>query len=228
MKIEPVGILDMMLEPLLGLAQTYWWVIATVLLLAVLRLIKPRRKFRRKGRRSSPYSGGMGRRREPPVEAEPLRPNDPRTQMEAIANARFEPRRLLNRSEYGILLILEKVIGDIGDGHRVMAQTSMGEIVTSKAPPGLREADPRAYWAINSKRLDFLVIDRFGMPALAVEYQGRGHYQGKAFMRDAVKREVLRKAGIKLLEIPADYEDALLKDQIRAGLTPAQAGQRAA
>lgn len=45
---------------------------------------------------------------------------------------------------------------------------------------------------INSKRLDFLVIDRIGMPAPAAEHQGHGHYQNRAFMRDAVKREAVR------------------------------------
>ena len=62
------------------------------------------------------------------------------------------------------------------------------------------------------------MIDRTGMPALAVEYQGHGHYQNRAFMRDAVKREAVRKAGVRFLEVPAEFDAKVLKDQIREAL----------
>ena len=58
------------------------------------------------------------------------------------------------------------------------------------------------------------------MPALAVEYQGHGHYQNKAFMRDAVKREAVRKAGIEFLEIPVQYDAVIVENQIHAALLP--------
>ena len=58
------------------------------------------------------------------------------------------------------------------------------------------------------------------MPSLAVEYQGHGHYQDRAFMRDAVKREAVRKANIKCLEIPAEYDATLMETQIRSALLP--------
>ena len=56
------------------------------------------------------------------------------------------------------------------------------------------------------------------MPALAVEYQGHGHYQNKAFMRDAVKREAVRKARIQFLEIPVEFDTTIVEDQIRSAL----------
>ena len=68
--------------------------------------------------------------------------------------------------------------------------------------------------------MDFLVIDRLGMPALAVEYQGHGHYQNGAFMRDAVKREAVRKARVQFLEIPAEYDAMIVENQIRSALVP--------
>lgn len=115
--------------------------------------------------------------------------------MEYISRVEFEPRRLLNRSEYGILRILEKVVRETGGGRRVMAQTSLGEVIGTRSASGTEEARDLAFRSINSKRLDFLVIDRSGIPVLAVEYQGHGHYQNNAFMRDAVKREAVRKGG---------------------------------
>jgi hypothetical protein len=57
---------------------------------------------------------------------------DPKAQMEFVARVDFEPRRLLNKSEYKILLILEAVAREINAGLRVMAQTSMGEIIKPK------------------------------------------------------------------------------------------------
>lgn len=53
--------------------------------------------------------------------------------MEFISKVEFEPLRLLNRSEYRILQILEKVTHEIGERHRVMAQTSLGEIIAPRA-----------------------------------------------------------------------------------------------
>jgi hypothetical protein len=47
-----------------------------------------------------------------------------------------------------------------------------------------------------------LVIDRTGDSVLAIEGQGSAHYIGKtAFMRDTVKREALRRAGVGMLEM---------------------------
>ena len=140
--------------------------------------------------------------------------------MAFISKVDFEPRRLLNRSEYGILRILENITREIGGGYRVMAQTSLGEIIAPAATLGSKEARDLAFRSINGKRLDFLVIDRIGMPALAVEYQGHGHDRNGAFMRDAVKREAVRKAGIQLLEVPAEYDAQLVENQIGSVLRP--------
>lgn len=103
-----------------------------------------------------------------------------------------------------------------------MAQTSLGEVIApvNGAASGSEEARDLAFRSINSKRLDFLVIDRTGMPALAVEYQGHGHYQNRAFMRDAVKREAIRKARVPFLEIPAEYDRTVVENQIRSALRP--------
>ena len=76
---------------------------------------------------------------------------------------------------------------------RVMAQVSLGEVLSSP--------DARAYSAINSKRVDLLIVSRSGDPIAAIEYQGHGHYQGTAAARDAVKKEALRKAGVRYIAV---------------------------
>lgn len=130
---------------------------------------------------------------------------DPRNQLTFVSRVRFETQPLLNKGEFQVLVILEKVARDLNAGFRVMAQTSLGEIL--RPVPGMRGKgdDDLAYRSINSKRADFVIVDRFGIAALVVEYQGHGHYQGNAALRDAVKREALTNAGVTLLEVPARY-----------------------
>ena len=154
----------------------------------------------------------------PPQPEAPKRLGDPTAQMEFISKVDFKPRPLLNRSEYRILRILEEVAQDIPGGHRVMAQTSLGEVLAPQMTSGSKEARDLAFRSINSERLDFLVIDGYGMPVLAVEYQGHGHYNDRTFMHDAVKREAVRKAGIRFLEIPAEYDAKDLENEIRKAL----------
>ena len=100
-----------------------------------------------------------------------------------------------------------------------MAQTSLGEILRPKRQPlSLDDAD-LAYRSINSKRADFIIVDRRGLAVLAVEYHGQGHYQGNAMLRDAVKREAFRSAGIALIEVPARFEKDAIAREVRTILS---------
>jgi Protein of unknown function (DUF2726) len=107
--------------------------------------------------------------------------------------ARFEKRRLLSRSEAHVLYAAERAVNAADRAWRVMAQVSLGEVLSSP--------DARAYSAINSKRVDLLIVSGRGDPIAAIEYQGHGHYQGTAAARDAVKKEALRKAGVRYIEV---------------------------
>lgn len=143
---------------------------------------------------------------------------DPTAQMEFISRVDFEARPLLSKPEYRILRILEAVAQETPGGLRVMAQTSLGEVLAPQPASASQEARDLAFRSINSKRLDFLMIDAYGMPVLAVEYQGHGHFNDTTFMRDAVKREALRKAGVRLLEVPAEYDAEDLERDVRRAL----------
>jgi hypothetical protein len=93
-----------------------------------------------------------------------------------------------------------------------MAQVSLGEV--------LRSPDRRAFHAINAKRVDLLIVSDRCEPIAAIEYQGRGHYQGTAEWRDAVKKEALRKAGVRYIEVTPESGTA---DMAREILRIAQA-----
>ena len=135
---------------------------------------------------------------------------DPIRQLHAVEAASFQKQRVLSPSEYRIFKIIEDEVATWGKGHRVFAQTSLGEI--------LKSSDQDAFHSINSKRADILVIDGGGWPILAVEYQGEGHYQNTAMTWDAVKKEALRKAGVQHLEVhPADSDDDI-RSRVRGQL----------
>jgi hypothetical protein len=131
---------------------------------------------------------------------------DPAAQLITVMNAEFRPKRLMSRSEARAFLQIERLLRGHQMGWRVMAQVSLGEVLTS--------ADAQAFAAVNSKRVDMLIIARDGHPLAAVEFQGAGHYLGTAAARDAVKREALRRAGVDFIEVKPDHSDEDLAFEI--------------
>lgn len=131
-------------------------------------------------------------------------------QLHAVMAASFEKRRVLNNSEYQAFRIIEEEITAARRGHRVFAQTSLGEILWSASSDGFR--------SINSKRVDILVVDQGGFPVLAIEYQGSRHYQGAAAARDAIKKEALRKAGVRYIEVFATDSEDQIRSRVREQL----------
>jgi hypothetical protein len=142
---------------------------------------------------------------------------DAAQQLTFVSRVAFERQPLLNKAEFQVLLVLEAVVREMRAGHRVMAQNSLGEILRPKRHHlGHDDAD-LAFRSINSKRADFVIVDRRGLAVPAVEYHGHGHYQGNAMMRDAVKREAFRNAGVALIEVPALFEKENIAREVRSG-----------
>lgn len=123
--------------------------------------------------------------------------HDPAEQLRTVMSADFSIRPLLNNKEARVFRELDRMVLDRNPGWQVMAQVSLGEILSSK--------DNRAYGCINSKRVDLLLVDEHCKPRHAVEDQGTGHYRGTAAARDAVKKEAMRKAGISYHEVIAGH-----------------------
>ncbi len=99
-----------------------------------------------------------------------------------------------------------------GGGGVVCTQTSLDEV--------LRSPDRNAFRAINSKRVDIIIVDVVSVSILAIEYQGDGHYQNNAPMRDAVKKEALRKPGVPTVEINANDMKPAIETKIQMALMP--------
>ena len=93
---------------------------------------------------------------------------------------------------------------------------------TSSGSPPIGEilarSDRTAYRRINSKRVDIVVVDGFGNPVAAIEYQGEGHDQGNAPTRDAVKRAALRRVGAGYVEILPEHSADDIRSLLRIAL----------
>lgn len=119
-------------------------------------------------------------------------------QLKVVSRAKFSSRSLLNKSEAKVFDALDKAVIERNPGWQVMAQVSLGEFLASP--------DKDAYAAVNSKRVDFALMDENCRVIHALEYQGSGHHTGSsAAARDAVKKEALRKAGIGYHEVVAGH-----------------------
>ena len=119
-------------------------------------------------------------------------------QLKIVSKAEFAPRPLLNRSEAKVFTALDRAVIERNAAWQVMAQVSLGEFLTSPSDD--------AYIAVNSKRVDFALMDENCRVVHALEYQGSGHHRGSsAAARDAVKKEALRKAGIGYHEVVAGH-----------------------
>lgn len=120
--------------------------------------------------------------------------HDAAEQLRAVMEADFTARPLLNKSERKLLGVLDAALAVHASGWRAMGQVCLGEILASK--------DADAYMAVNSKRVDLLIVDAECQPLHAIEFQGSGHHLGtNSAARDAVKKEALRRAGIGYHEV---------------------------
>lgn len=129
-------------------------------------------------------------------------------QLKTVMSAQFKPRALLNKPERRLLACIDKALAEYSPGWRAMGQVSLGEILYSP--------DKDAFWAINAKRIDLLIVDTNCRPLHAVEFQGTGHHKGEcAAARDAVKKEALRRAGIGYLEVVSGDTPAEVRQKIR-------------
>lgn len=121
---------------------------------------------------------------------------------ELVPKVGWRKKKLMNKPEFYLFRELENLIGRSSSGHRLFTQVSCGEFLEVAYRHDLKETAEDAFHCLNRKRVDFLIIDRFGVPVLAIEYHGSGHYQGSVHDRDHTKRVACFAAGIQFLEVP--------------------------
>ena len=145
-----------------------------------------------------------------------------REHLEAMRGASFRAKPLGNNLEKTAYQTALGIVQKRGQGEHVLLQVSLGEILQSK--------DRRAYWAVNSKRVDLLVSDRELRPLGVSESDGSGHGLSREIARinDKIKDTALRAADIPLIRIPAPDDDlGLIRALVHKRLTACLARRRA-
>ncbi|MEL6265326.1 MAG: DUF2726 domain-containing protein [Pseudomonadota bacterium] len=210
-----------------------WSVIGVfVLLILIARRFKARRpRWKRRDRRTAANPDLARLMRRPARIGGPTPPRrsmaDPAAQLAVVSQVGFERWPLLNQSERRLFRFVERCLAPWPD-YRVMAQVSLGEVIRPRAQ-GDDDRRRDAMASVNSKRIDIAVIDPEGLLALAIEYQGSGHHRDGAFLRDAVKREALRRAGVTMLEVETGAAPAVTRLRLLEALRlPAVGAQDAA
>lgn len=202
MTADAIALLD---KPLLLLVVLF---VGAVIGIAVERFVETQKRAERRAYWQGRNGGGTrgkatGFKREikaVPLKGTPERANlDAAEQLRCVMEAEFKSRALLNRPEAAVFKALDAAVIARNPGWQVMAQVSLGEFLASE--------DKAAYFAVNSKRVDFALMDDQCRVRHALEYQGTGHHQpgGAAAARDAVKKEALRKAGVGYHEVVAGH-----------------------
>ena len=93
--------------------------------------------------------------------------------MEVVARVEFEPQRLLNHGEYQLCCLSSRSsgVGCRATGH---GSNEHGRDSTAAKGSASSEDCHVAYRSINSKRLDFLVVNAGCIPVLAISIKERG------------------------------------------------------
>ncbi len=132
--------------------------------------------------------------------------------------ARFTAKAVLNKTEQRLYGVLVSVVGEMMPHAKVLCQVSYGEF--------LRSNNRKAFWSINARRADFLIVDDVFAPFAVIEYQGHGHSGSSrrsaraARQGDRIKERACRSAGVAWIEIPARFTVADVSNTLEAALNP--------
>ncbi len=125
-----------------------------------------------------------------------------------VSDARFLTKRLMSDNEAIVLVELEAIIADLGEPWRVMPQVGLSQIIGSNSD--------EATAAIEGQQVALLVVGGDRTPVAAVEYQPLGQIRSEDAVRDAVKREALRRSGIPYIEVRASDQPGDLRADLTA------------
>jgi hypothetical protein len=125
-----------------------------------------------------------------------------------VSDARFMTKRLMSDNEAIVLGELEAIIADLGEPWRVMAQVGLSQILGSNSD--------EATLALDGQQVGLLVVGGDRNPIAAVEYQPLGQIRSDDAVRDAVKREALRRASIPYIEVRASDQPGDLRADLTA------------
>ena len=143
---------------------------------------------------------------------------DPANQSRFVREGDFFTKAPINAESFKtVFSVVEKQLNREFPGYRILAEVNLGAFLKTKVDTHGKRND-RAFRSINSKRVDFLIIDRFGNPALAIEYHGTFKRTDGQLSSDEVKRLVFCKVSLPVIEVPALTESREVARLVRVGI----------
>lgn len=130
------------------------------------------------------------------------RPDDV-ARLRHVSDARFLVKRLMTDNEAIVLSEIESIIDEIAEPWRVLAQVGLAQVIGS--------VSAEASASIDGQVAAMVIVTADRTPIAVVEYQSLGQVRGDDVMRDAIKREALRRAGIAFIEVRASDEPGDLR-----------------
>lgn len=128
----------------------------------------------------------------------------------AITIAKLPSKSLLNNEEKIVFQALSGFIERWNNNDKnpkearsllLLAQVSLGEFIgLTNHLDEWKQEEKDAYFALHSRRADFLIVDSDYMPILIIEHQGSGHFQGDWERKDKEKMTAYGYAGIPVVE----------------------------
>ncbi len=130
------------------------------------------------------------------------------------ADLTFEKRTVMHGSELQLLSKVEQIAKEQGPGHRVLAQISLGELIQPQQLRAPQNTSDAALASIYESRVGLVVLDSTGVVVLVVEALPGYPGPEAVLLRDAVKHEALRRAGIPVVEVEQGVALNALRDQM--------------
>jgi hypothetical protein len=131
---------------------------------------------------------------------------DSAADLRLVSDAGFASKPLLSGREADVLGFVETAAAEAGQGWRVVPQVRLVDIIAS--------SDVEANAVIGDHRLDMLIVSASHLPVAALDYQPLGQLKDDSALRDAIKREALRRADVPFIEIRANEPLDGIKAQI--------------
>jgi hypothetical protein len=150
---------------------------------------------------------------------------DPAWRLQTVAAMGFRVRPLMNRSQERLLPILERLTYTRGDGHRLIPCVALTELVQPVAAHGVApDRLARATRALQGQRLDFVLLNGAGMLVAVIELRTARLPGQNDDIGQALRREVLRKAGVPLHRMAPHATEAEVAALMLPYFAPAKAG----
>ncbi len=171
------------------------------------------------GRGAEPKEDAFARRleelvdREEAYEMSKLMPQA--RELGAIKEADFHTAPVLTGEDVGVLGLIEEVVQDLESGFRVLVNANLETMVDLD---DFRNRSRATRLSLAGIVIKFAVVDRFGRLVMAIDHMGEQPLERQENINRTVVIEVLRKAGVWYLEIPAHYSAGNARAQISAVL----------